>query len=174
MKKLLVLLLALFILMGVGCNNNINEPPITENKNIVADDNFNKKIECAKLKDSIIEKIKKYNGVQKPEIRNSNPDLSEPINDLYIENKELKEVFFSPKENSCLYVESRRTLFKPGAGAKPNIGEWNIYYETYYLIDALSGREVDFNDGLSFIETVHRGEPWNSELEVEILINEYK
>lgn len=138
------------------------------------EDEFAKKMECKKYSEKIEEKIKEFNIMQKPEIRDSSPNIESTINHLYIENNALKEVFYSPKLDSCLYVESKRTLMKSDPNANPNIGEWNISYETYYLIDALSGKEIDFNDGLPFLQMIHRGERFNSEDYANELINIYK
>lgn len=91
-----------------------------------------------------------------------------------LKNNSLKEIFYSPKVNSCLYLESQRTLIKRGANAKPDIGEWGIDYETYYLIDELTGKKIDFNDGLSFLQIIHRGEAFYSEEDAEALISKYR
>lgn len=137
---------------------------------------FEKKVECEKYNDKIQKRIKEYNLSQKPEIRDSsvptNPE--EPINHLYIENNVLKELFYSPKVDSCLYIESRRTLMKSDPNASPADGDWSISFETYYLIDALSGEEIDFNDGLPFLQMIHRSDRFNSEDYANELINKYK
>ncbi|GEM_PF-2688413 len=138
-------------------------------------DYFNKKIECEKYTDSISKKINQFNASQKPEFRDSNNSgQGEPMYNLYIENNVLKEVFYSPKINSCLYLESRRTLVKPGANAKADIGNWSVDYETYYLVDVLTSKEIDFNKGLNFLQIIHRGEQFNSEKEADDILNEYR
>jgi len=136
---------------------------------------FEKKVECEKYNDKIQKRIREYNLSQTPEIRDSNnSDEGEPINNLYIESNELKELFYSPKVNSCIYVESRRTLMKPGVNMDSSSEGWSIVYETYYLVDALSGEEIDFNDNLPFLQIIHRGERFNSEDYANELISNYK
>jgi hypothetical protein len=141
-----------------------------------ADSNeFSKKIECEKYKDQIIKSIKQFNSLQKPEVRDSNNSgEGEPMNNLYVENNELKEVFYSPKVNSCVYLESRKTLAKLEADANPKIGNWEIIYETYYLIDVLTSKEISFNDGSTSLQIIHRGEQFHSEQEADIIIDMYR
>lgn len=175
MKKYLLLLPAVLILMGAGCNSQVVKPNGTNTGEVVASDDFSKKIECERFQNSVGKKIKEFNDAQKPEIRNSNNDpTGEPYNNLYVENNILKEVFYSPKVNSCLYLESKRTLVKRGEDAKPDVGPWGISYETYYLIDALSGKEIDFNQGVPFLQIIHRGELFTSEYDAYKIINEYR
>lgn len=108
-------------------------------------DDFTKKIECEKYRDPIAKRINQYNNSQTPEIRNSNNTGTgdEAINHLYVENKELKEIFYSPKVNSCLYLEISRTLMKSDPYSKANEGSWGTSFEYYNLIDALTGNEID-------------------------------
>lgn len=137
-------------------------------------DYFQKKIDCEKYQDPILNKIKQYNNSQKPELRDSNNSGGEQMYNLYIENNSLKEIFYSPKVNSCVYLESRKTLAKKGLNAKEDVGDWDIVYETYYLIDALTGKEINFNNGLPGLQIIHRGEIFNYEKEADDIISQYK
>ena len=130
------------------------------------EDVFAKKVECEKYKDEIIIKINQFNAKQKPEVRNDY--------NLYVESNEFKEIFYSQKINSCVYLESRKTLSKRSANADPNTGDWNTSYETYYLIDVLTNKEIDFNKGLPFLQITNRGEQFNSEKEAHDILNEYR
>ena len=138
------------------------------------DDYFLKKIECEKYREKIEQKIAEYNNLQVPEIRDSNNSGGEPIYNLYVENEELKDLFYSPKLNSCVYLKSLKTLVKRGADANPNIGSWSISYDTYYLIDILSNKEIDFNNGLPFIQIIHRGEVFNTEENLEEVLLDFR
>ena len=149
---------------------NKNQSNIIESNNINV---FSKKIECEKYKDEIIKNIKQYNLSQKPEIRDGD-NTDGVANNLYVENNEFKEIFYSPKVNSCVYLESRKTLMKINENANQNNGKWDIIYETYYLIDALTNKEIDFNDGLLFLQIFNRGERLNSEQQADIVIDKYR
>lgn len=181
------LILSISIILGciiLGCfyyiTQSYKQTHITKDKTILdtktkQEDYFQKKIECEKYKEDILKDINKYNNSQKPEIRNSNNDISgEPINNLYVEQKELKELFYSPKINSCVYLESMKTLVKRGENANPDVGNWAISYDTYYLIDVLTGKQIDFNKGLPFLQIIHGGEIFNSEQDADQIIEEYR
>lgn len=119
-------------------------------------DNFQKKIECQKFIDSVSKKINLFNGKQKPEIRDSNNSGGEPINHSYIESKEFKEVFYSPKVDSCLDLEVARTSLKVDNMDSKQYGQWATSYEDYNLIDILSGKQIDS------VSTINRSEVMNS------------
>lgn len=152
----------------------IQKTQTPEGEKIKEMDNFQKKIACEKYKDLILDKIKQYNNSQKPELRDSNNAGGPPMYNLYVENNEFKEIFYSPRVNSCLYLEDRKTLIKRGSNAKPNIGDWGVEYESYYLVDALTGKEIDFNNELPSLQIIHRGEVFNSEKEADAIIGKYK
>ncbi|MCX6721104.1 MAG: hypothetical protein NT026_00660 [Candidatus Staskawiczbacteria bacterium] len=137
-------------------------------------DNFQKKIDCEKYKSQILDKINRFNSAQKPELRNGDNTGTNPDYNLYVESDELKEIFYSPKVNSCLYVESDKTLMKLGADAKPDVGNWSTLYETYYLIDALTNEKIDFYQGLPFLQIISRGDVFNSEKQANEIISAYK
>jgi hypothetical protein len=155
-------------------NNRQNQEQLTKEQKDQSNDSFQKNIDCAKYKDAILKQEDQYNKSQKPEIRDSDNTGENPDYNLYVENNSLKEIFYSPKVNSCLYVESRKTLMKIGADAKPDVGEWSTVYDTYYLIDELTGKEIDFNKGLPFLQIIHRGERFTSEEEANVILSEYK
>lgn len=146
---------------------------IVQFKNNKQSDYFYKKIECEKYKDKIQEKINQYNLSQVPEVRDSNNAGGEPINNLYIENNLLKELFYSPKLDSCLCLESRRTLMKKGLHNDES-QNWITIYETYYLVDVLTGKEINFNNDLNFLQIIHRGERFSTIKQADDIINEYK
>jgi len=138
-------------------------------------DTFQKKIDCEKLTASISQKIQQHNDAQKVETRDSNNSgEGAAVYNRYIENSLLKEVFYSPKVNSCLYLESRRTLVKRGVNVKLDEEDWSISYETWYLVDALMDKEVELNDGLPFLQIVNRGEVFSDEKEANTIIDKYK
>lgn len=147
--------------------NNVNQK--------IGSDNFSKKVECEKYKDQIIKNINQFNLSQKPEVRDGNNNgTSDHDYNLYIESNEFKEIFYSPKVNSCVYLGSRKTLIKLGANADPNKGNWDISYETYYLIDVLTNKEIDFNKGLPFLQIISRGDQFISKKDADVIINDYR
>lgn len=158
-----------------------DKPQIVKPEETIKADDFTKKIECEKYRDSIAKTINQYNNSQTPEIRNSNNTGTEDeaINHLYVENKELKEVFYSPKVNSCLYLEISRTLMKSDPHAKANEGSWGTSFEYYNLIDALTGNQID---SVFTINRSERMDSYNSDglvtsniyNEVSAMVDEYK
>lgn len=176
----IIVLILSFVYYFLQVNKQKNEINKSVSKNqISAIENndvniFSKKIECEKYKDQIIKGIKQYNSLQKPEIRDSDNTDEGVINNLYVENNEFKEIFYSPKVNSCVYLESRKTLVKRGENANPNVGDWGISYESYYLIDALTNKEIDFNDGLPFLQIFNRSERFSSEEQADTIIDKYR
>ncbi len=120
-----------------------------------ANDIFEKNMECEKYKDEIVKKINLYNISQKPGIRDSNNAGGDPINHLYIERNEFKEIFYSPKVNSCVYLETSRTLMKSDPYATET-EPWSVSFEYYKLIDALSDKEMES------VFTINRSEAMNS------------
>lgn len=137
-------------------------------------DNFQKKINCEKYKSQMLDNISQYNSAQKPELRNSDNTGTNPMYGLYVESKELKQIFYSPKVDSCLYVESDKTLAKFGSDTKPDVGNWSTIYETYYLIDALTSKKINFYQGLPGLQIISRGYVFNSEKQADEIINPYK
>ncbi len=123
---------------------------------------------CEKYKVSVLNKIEQYNNSQKPEPVDSQTGSFA----LAVENNVLKEIFYSPKTNSCLYWESRRFLAK--SNAKPDVGNWFIDTEDYYLVDVLTGKEVNFYEGLPFMQIIHSGEVFNSEETGYAVVSQYK
>ncbi len=145
---------------SININNSNNEDQ----------SNFEKKIECYGLKEEIEKKINQYNNSQSPELRVVDRGVREEY--MCYEQKESKDVFYSDILDSCLNVEIVRTIcksFHPEAS-----GNYYINYETYYLYDILKSKQIDFNNGLSFMYTIFRGHFRHSEYEVMELINEYK
>jgi hypothetical protein len=168
---LLVTIVAL-LLIGGGVyiyNNRKADVPVLIDNAI----NLNS-VECKKYTNLITAKIDQYNALQKPEFKNSDNTGENPQFDLYINNNILKEVFYTPKINSCLYLESRRILVKPGTDAKPDVGSWSVAYETYYLIDALTYEEISFYQGMPFMQMINRGLQFHSEKEADDVLSEYR
>jgi len=182
----LIIAITFYLISMNNTGKNINEkittisenslPYFYQNKATSTNTTFSKKIECEKYRNEIEEKIKQYNLSQKPEVKDSSVPLNpeEPINHLYLKNNELKEIFYSPKVDSCVYIESRKDLIKSDPNANPNIGTWGISFESYYMIDALTNEEINFNNGLPFIDLIHRSEIFTTEKNAEKIINEYK
>ena len=181
------ILLGCIILGGFYYASEANKKDSTNNSQIVPseenkqNDNFTKKIECGKYRDSLIKIINQYNNSQTPEIRNSSNTGAgnEAINHLYIENKELKEIFYSPKVNSCLYLEISRTLMKSNPNAKANEGKWSTSFEYYNLVDALTGNQID---SISTINRSERMDEYNNDGTISVnvynrvdeMVNNYK
>jgi hypothetical protein len=182
--KSLPLFLGMLVLMGSGCVSEPSKIQSDQNTNLnkvieqkVADKTdqsgqFEKKVECTKLKEEIIKKIISYNNSQTPEFGASSPNLG--IDSLFVRSKEIKEVFYSPLVDSCLYLESNKTLIKYGLDAKPNVGQWSVDYDTYSLIDFLSNKQIDFNNGMNFLQVVHRGERFLDETQIDDIVKKYK
>ena len=144
------------------------EQLIKENKEI-ADNLFEKNIKCEKYKEEIIEKISLYNNSRKPEVRNgNNDDTSAPDYHSYIEEKEFEEIFYSPEVNSCLYLESQRTLMKIDSDLVSTDGQWMTVHEYYNLIDILSDKEIES------VRTMWRGEQFDSYDSVQNLVDKYR
>ena len=177
------ILLGCIILGGFYYVNQLNKQKSIERQQQIelstktgtGTDYFQKKIACEKYKDSILNKIKQYNNSQKPELRDTNNSgYGEPMYSLFVESNSLKEIFYSPEVNSCLYLEDDQTLVKAGANAKPDVGSWSIDYEDYYLIDVLTGEKINFNNGLPFLKIINRGEMSTSEKNANVIIDKYK
>lgn len=137
-------------------------------------DGLLKKNNCEIHRENILKYISNYNDSQKPEFRDSNNAGGDPIINLYVERKNLIDIFYSPKIDSCLYIESRQTLAKRGEDAKIDVGAWGVIYDTWYLIDALTDKEINFYGGQPYFQMIHRGEVFNTEIEANTIINEYR
>lgn len=143
-----------------------------EVKNSKNDDYFLKKIECEKYKEKIKKDINDYNYSQKMFIGDSavpgNP-VSPEIPRLYLYNKEFKEVFYSPKVNSCLYYEVSRTFIAPPEESVnyPNI-KWGVSFESHNLIDHL--QEITIETEYSVYRSEDRVPSW----EIVKNFNNYK
>lgn len=155
-----------FILGGFFYLSQINKQKDVQKENeSKINEDFSKKMECEKYKEGILENIQKYNISQKPEIRDSNNsnDNNEPVNNTYIDKKELKEIFYSPKINSCLYIEDLKTSMKYNANET-----WGVVYEYYNIIDVFTDKKLES------IKIINRGEVINFDMDIEKIMNKYK
>jgi hypothetical protein len=149
---------------------NQTQEEILLKKDIIREDNFEKRLECEKFKNEIQNKINSYNYSQKPFIGDSAvPGNSDDpiIPRLYLYNRELVEVFYSPLINSCLYLEVSRTYISDPE-QDDNKRTWGISFETYKLINYLT------NELLEIEETIHRSEIRSTYYQIQELISKYK
>ncbi|MDD3066468.1 MAG: hypothetical protein PHO48_01400 [Candidatus Gracilibacteria bacterium] len=92
MKKL-VLILATVLLLG--CEANVGEElKPEENKNEAIADNFEKNQECAKLAPAIEKRLKDF---REEKLKSGESLVWLPT---------FQEIFYSPKTNSCLYIDN--------------------------------------------------------------------
>jgi len=134
------------------------------------DSNFQKKITCTELQNQLIKNITNYNSSQKSYIDDNcvGCDIKTHSYHLYIHNKEFKEIFYSSNINSCIYVVSDKTLIKNDPNSNPNIGKWDVSFDSYFIIDALTNETVDI------VQIIHRGEQFNSIQQADEIIKKYK
>ncbi|MCE9586253.1 hypothetical protein K8R04_02965 [Candidatus Uhrbacteria bacterium] len=174
----------LLALLGSGCEPLVITKTTTQqgmgqssttNEEATANDLFSKKVICEKYADSISEKIKRFNASQKVEIGDSSVPAGEgpPIYRKYLNNNLLINVFYSPKVDSCVYVESHRTLIA-AEDATPGKEDWEISYETWYMMDVLTGAEIDFYKGQPWIQLIQRSEVFNTEVEAKSAVDKYR
>jgi hypothetical protein len=135
-----------------------------------AQDDFQNKMECYNLKEKIEIDMEKFNSEQTPEKRTVDRGAVEEY--MCFEQKELKEIFFSKKLNTCLHVEIDKTICK--SLMSYSSGEYYVSYETDYLIDTLSNEKIDFNNGLNFLQIINNGQQFNTQEDADKIINEYK
>lgn len=143
-----VLLLGVLFMTAIKLSFNSNNELTSE---------FTKKVECGKLINRISEEIKDYNQSQKIFIEDNNvpQNPQEPNLRAYINHRELGEIFYSRKIDSCILIRIDRTLIN-NKEAKIDDKNWSTSYEYYYLIDALTGEE------LKSIFTINRSEKMDS------------
>ncbi len=55
-----------------------------------------------------------------------------------------------------------------------NPDEWYISYDTYYLIDAFNNQKINFNDGLNFLQVIHKTQIFSTQEEIDGVISVYK
>lgn len=173
-KKYLLIIVGLIVLSLVAIfeYNKINKKEIESvktNENILLN-----KENCEEFRDQINNSLMQYNASQKHEIRDSDNTGDKPSLGLYIEYKELKDLFYSPITQTCLYVESSKTIFKPGKDAKIDEGDWIIAYDTYYLTDVESGEQLKLKDDMPWAQRIVRSSDFYSDQEIQESINLYK
>jgi len=131
---------------------------------------FNNQIKCYGFKNQLQKNIDEYNNKQNPEERTTNNGTVEKH--ICYEQKELGEIFYSHKLNSCLNMEILRTICKslmPDAS-----GNYGVNYESYYLINTLSNQEINFNKGSNSFYTIQRSEQFDSKKNLDTIINGYR
>lgn len=153
----------IIVLFGSGCATKNKLSP----KNAI--------INCETHRDAINEKIMHYNVSQNRELRDSNnTGEGEPVWGTYIEYLELKDLFYSPKLKKCVYLKSQKTLRRNGTDIIKADGSWKVIYDTYYLIDPTNETELEFVDGMPFLQITHRGEEFTPKKEIDSIISRYK
>lgn len=160
MKKIIfILIISLFF---SGCvtsiddkskNSNFNKN--TEIKDTALIDNsesidLKNKIACYNLRDNILKEIEKFNK------ENYHPDLY-----VYSE-KELNEIFYSQKLNSCLYVELNGVVCGSSYLNCPTIKYHRLEYQ---IIDILNNKKIDSIDLIGYNNTM---------VDVENMIDKYR
>ena len=162
-------LIAIFQYYKINKNNTEEIKSAKINNNVLLNEES-----CEKLRNQINNSLMQYNASQKHEIRDSDNTGDKPSLGLYIEYKELKDLFYSPITQACLYVESSKTIFKSGEDAEINKGDWRIAYDTYYLIDVKSGEQLKLKDDMPWAQRIVRGSDFYSDQEIQESINLYK
>lgn len=131
--------------------------------------------DCQRFRWLIVENERLYNESQKMEVRDSNNIIGgKPVLNTYKENNELKDLFYSPKAKSCLYLESRKTLMRKGTDIKTQGGDWTTIYDTWFLVNPSTGDAVMLDDPESGLKIVHRGEIYTPTDQVERILGEYR
>lgn len=168
------ILLVLLLIAGSTLYFFIFLPNQNKNKTIKAGFLFEQKLKCNSLKLSIENVIKDYNSQQKLERLSQNnaltPDDPQQTYGMYLNSKELNDFFYSPKLNTCLYVEIARTSLKTSGDSELGspIEYWNPVYEYYNFIDALTGTTINS------IRTISRGEKYDDFNDVQKTTNDLK
>lgn len=179
-KKCMVIyrymIIGMLLLVGSGCQDPIIDPVAQKEVNPEFANDPTQLTDCEKFRLSINKKIQDYNVSRKREVRDSNNsvDSDQPVLNTYIEYKELKDLFYSPKLGSCVYLESGKTLMRLGTDIEAVGGDWKVIYDTYYMFKVPSHEEVIFNDDLPFLQIVHRGEEYTPENEANEIVSRYK
>lgn len=174
---LIYLLLIKFKEIKIENNNHQNvSQEVPQYKVEEEDVSFSENLEYEKHKKNIENRILKYNNSQVPELRVQNLGMSEDDNEYFwcFESRELIDLFYSSREGAYLYLESVKTNCQDEVNVDLENGPWYIDYDTYYLIDFSSEREIEFNDGSPFLQIIHRGEIFNSEEDVNKLLLEFR
>lgn len=128
MKKIILVIFFTFLLTGCANKQVSQSNPAND---------FQNKKECASL----------------------TREIENKIHEKYVKDTErtaqLEEIFYSKKNNSCLYKMSASVLIN------------NVYFKSYQLIDALTEKIIATTDGCLPAETC--GKTWT---EAENYINE--
>ncbi len=150
-KKFLPILL-LFPLLLTGCSLKTNE---VENDTKA----FSLKQECFKYKEGIQKEFDNFNTKQQPQERADNDGSTRKC----YENKELKEIFYSNKLNSCAQVEVQKTYCNT-----PDMKSYGVSYEYNILSNVLTG------ETLEYIKTISRGEGFETPQRTKEIIDSYR
>lgn len=150
--------------------SNCDKNQVAKNQEIL----FEQKLKCNNLRPSVENLIRDYNSQQEPEQRSQNNTLAQDDPQqtfgTYLENKELSDFFYSPKLNTCLYIEIQRTSLKTIGNSElgGHIEYWNPVYEYYNFIDALTGKTINS------IKTISRGSKFNSFNDVKKMVDDFQ
>lgn len=150
-KKILLILPLLLVLTGCA--------KTTPNDKASASDEFTLKQECYNYKTDIEKNVNEFNADQVIEKRGDNDGSFS----LCKETQELKEIFYSPKLDSCAHVMIEQTVCKPNENVA-----FSTSYEYQNLYNTLTGEQLE-----SF-KTISRSAPFENTNEVEQKIDEYK
>ena len=141
MKKIIFVFLFVILLSGCSQNTTNNSVNKQNDEELSKKELFEMKQKCESYKNNIEKNINQHN---------SSLGLEKIDNLIY---KDFKEIFYSPKLNSCLYLETDTNFFKgidpdPNGGYPENSAVFNnekfyINDQSYLLIDTLTGVEID-------------------------------
>lgn len=168
-----VSILIFMVLFGAGCQS-ATDTILTQGVGSASTEAI--KIEdCEKYRWLITENERIYNESQKMQLRDgNNSGEGKPEWNTYVEKNELKDLFYSPKSSSCLYLESRKTLMRRGLDTKTNGGEWGVIYDSWCLVDPSTGGEMMLDEPITCLNVIHRRESYTPADEVERILGEYK
>ncbi len=174
---LFLLLIVILLLFLIKKENYISEIDIIKENNKESNIEKNNyeylllnKIGCYSLRDIFLNEIEKFNSKQVPEKRIT--DVGAYEENMCYEENEFIDLFYSEKIDSCIYIESKKTICK---NLMPySSGEYHLSYDTYYFEDILNNKEIDVLYGVNFVQKIHRSEEWVDDEEMNDIINSLK
>lgn len=167
MKKIIFLPLILILISGcsiikksdVGIGNDTVQYSAEQKRadkdqeQIIKDQkkSFEQKLRCGALKDDIKKGIDLYNSSVKLKEACDVSWQGTSVCSGSLLHKQFEEIFYSPKLNTCAYLEIDTTFFKGSEPAPWEIDSTTIFSgekfyinsQYYRLIDALTGSQVD-------------------------------
>ncbi len=145
---------SLLIFSGMGCQK-VSPKSEVPKKEVT----FKQKEECASYKDNINKEVEVFNQKQIIERRGDNDGSYSFCKEI----RELQEVFYSPKVNSCIQAITEKTLCQPNQNVA-----FHVSYEYLNLKDVLTEKQLE-----SF-RVIWRGEGYESMDDIQQKIENYK